>query len=133
MPLDAAGPVADSIATLTRALFIGGTLVFGAVMLLLWLAVARSARPIAPRVWLLGGGVVFPVLLLVPLLIDSVRRAHALTAPAPPSAADRRHRPHVVVGGALLATRPAAPTSSPPTSCTCRSAARCGWRCRAAT
>ena len=60
MPLDAAGPVADSIATLTRALFIGGTLVFGAVMLLLWLAVARSARPIAPRVWLLGGGVVLP-------------------------------------------------------------------------
>ncbi|HVQ02331.1 MAG TPA: cytochrome C oxidase subunit II, partial [Burkholderiaceae bacterium] len=86
MPLDAAGPVADSIATLTRVLFIGATLVFAAVMLLLWLAVARSPRPIAPRVWLVGGGVVFPVLLLVPLLIDSVRRAHALTAPAPADA-----------------------------------------------
>jgi cytochrome c oxidase subunit 2 len=86
MPLDAAGPVADSIATLTRALFIGGAFVFAAVMLLLWLAVVRPARPVAPRVWLLGGGVVFPLLLLVPLLVDSVRRAHALTAPPPPDA-----------------------------------------------
>jgi len=86
MPLEAAGPVAESIATLTRAMFIAGALVFVAVMLLLGLAVARPARRIVPRVWLLGGGVLLPLLLLVPLLIDSVRRAHALTASPPADA-----------------------------------------------
>ena len=83
MPIDPAGPVAGSIATLTNALFVGGALLFALVMLLLALAVARPARPIAPRVWLLGGGVLLPLLVLVPLLFDSVRRAHALTE-APP-------------------------------------------------
>jgi cytochrome c oxidase subunit 2 len=86
MPLDPAGPVAGSIATLTDALFVGGALLFAVVMLLLGLAVARPARRIVPRVWLLGGGVLLPVLVLVPLLFDSVRRAHALTAPAPADA-----------------------------------------------
>ena len=86
MTLDAAGPVADSIATLTRAMFIGGTLVFIAVMVLLWLAVARPARPVVARWWLLGGGVLLPLLLLLPLLFDSVQRAHALTRAAPADA-----------------------------------------------
>jgi cytochrome c oxidase subunit II len=86
MPLDAAGPVAASIQALTSTMFIGGTLVFVLVMALLLLAVAREPRPLAARRWLLGGGVMLPLLLLVPLLADSVRRAHALTAPAPPDA-----------------------------------------------
>jgi cytochrome c oxidase subunit 2 len=86
MTLDAAGPVADSIATLTRAMFIGGTLVFVFVMVLLVLAVARPARPVAARWWVLGGGVLLPLSLLLPLLFDSVQRAHALTRAAPPDA-----------------------------------------------
>jgi cytochrome c oxidase subunit 2 len=86
MPLDAAGPVAASIQALTRAMFIGGTLVFVAVMALLLLAVARAPRAVVARRWLLGGGVILPLLVLLPLLAESVRRAHALTAPAPPDA-----------------------------------------------
>jgi cytochrome c oxidase subunit 2 len=86
MPLDAAGPVAASIDTLTQAMFIGGALVFAAVMALLLIAVRRPARAVVPRLWLLGGGVALPLLLLTPLLVDSVQRAHALTAPAPDDA-----------------------------------------------
>jgi cytochrome c oxidase subunit 2 len=86
MPLDAAGPVAASIQTLTRTMFIGGTSVFVLVMALLLLAVARAPRALVARRWLLGGGVILPLLVLLPLLADSVRRAHALTAPAPPDA-----------------------------------------------
>jgi cytochrome c oxidase subunit II len=86
MPLDAAGPVAASIHALTRAMLIGGTLVFVAVMALLLLAAVRPPRALVARRWLLGGGVIVPLLVLLPLLVDSVRRAHALTAPAPPDA-----------------------------------------------
>jgi cytochrome c oxidase subunit 2 len=83
MPLDPAGPVAASIHALTLPMFIGGTLVFLGVMALLLAAVLRPPRAVAPRLWLLGGGVALPLLLTTPLLLDSVRRAHALTAPAP--------------------------------------------------
>ena len=86
MPLDAAGPVAQTINTLTQAMFVGGALVFVAMMVLLWLALRRPPRAVASRVWLLGGGVALPLLLLTPLLVDSVRRAHALTAAAPDDA-----------------------------------------------
>jgi len=83
MPLDAAGPVAASIHTLAHALFIGGALLFVAVMALLMLALLRAPRRIRDRRWLLGGGVALPLLVLLPLLADSVRRADALTAPPP--------------------------------------------------
>ena len=67
--LQAAGPVAQSIASLSWLLFIGGGLIFAGVMLLLGWALRRHADEAAPRVrlWILGGGVLFPGAVLAAL------------------------------------------------------------------
>jgi cytochrome c oxidase subunit II len=81
-----AGPAAQSIALQTVWLFAGGTLLFVLVMTLLALAMRRGGRSLRPRAWLLGGGVVLPLVVLAPLLVDSVRRSAALDAAAPADA-----------------------------------------------
>ena len=47
----------------------GAVVLFGLVMvLLLWAFVRRSAAPDRPKLWLAGGGLVLPVMVLMPLL-----------------------------------------------------------------
>ncbi|UYO39867.1 cytochrome c oxidase subunit II [Rhodopseudomonas palustris] len=67
--LDPAGPSAAAIAQLWWLMLAGAVVLFGLVMvLLLWAFVRRSAAPDRPKLWLAGGGLVLPVLVLMPLL-----------------------------------------------------------------
>lgn len=65
--LQAAGPVAQSVADLSWLLFIGGGLIFVAVMLLLAWALRDHASAPRARLWILGGGVLFPAVVLAAL------------------------------------------------------------------
>lgn len=67
--LQSAGPVAASISDLSWLLFIGGGLVFGVVMLLLAWALRSHDRAPRARLWLFGGGVLFPAVVLAALFI----------------------------------------------------------------
>lgn len=67
--LEPAGPAAAAIAQLWWAMLAGAVVLFGLVMvLLLWVFVRRSAAPARPGLWLAGGGLVLPALVLTPLL-----------------------------------------------------------------
>jgi cytochrome c oxidase subunit II len=68
--LDPAGPASESIATLWWAMLAGAALIFVLVMVLLTIGLLRR-RPVvrtSERTWLVGGGLVFPVLVLAGLL-----------------------------------------------------------------
>jgi cytochrome c oxidase subunit 2 len=72
-----AGPAAEAIAGIGWLLILGGTGIFIGVMLLLALALRRGGRSVRPRLWILGGGVVFPGVVLATLF--------AYTLPLSPS------------------------------------------------
>ena len=82
------GEAAQSIAVIGWALFIGGALIFAGVMALL----ARSLnsreppRQLRPALWLIGGGVVFPAVVLSALLGWSIALSARLGATAPAGA-----------------------------------------------
>ena len=67
--LQPAGPVAQSIAGLSWLLFIAAAVILAGVMLLLAWAVRREddGAPPGVRLWLLGGGVLFPGVVLAAL------------------------------------------------------------------
>ena len=119
MPLDAAGPVADTLVGVTGVLFVGGALIFAAVMLLLWPR-RRAARAAvrAARAGCSAAASPFRVVLLGRCSLQRAPRRRARRRRAPAGrAARRRHRAHVVVGGAL--PRPGRRRDIvPPTSCT---------------
>jgi len=73
---------ARTIAELTSILVIGATLLLAGVCLLLWRAVRRNAGLVKPLHWIVGGGVVLPLLVLTPLLAFSTWRSAELTMPA---------------------------------------------------
>lgn len=83
--LDPAGPIADTLFGVTGVLVVGATLVFGVVMALLGLALhRRSADDAGPdaaaskaheRLWIWGGGVLFPLIVLIGLFVYSLRHA----------------------------------------------------------
>lgn len=86
--LDPRGVHADVIATMGWVLFIGATLIFVVVMLLVaWAATAPSAR----RAWLgrrstvIAGGIAFPILTLTALLVYGLAAARTLVTGAPPA------------------------------------------------
>lgn len=83
-----AGPSAQAIATIGWALFIGAALIFAGVMALLAQTLRRreTLRRLRPALWLIGGGVVFPLLVLSALLGWSVALSARLAQPAPPGA-----------------------------------------------
>lgn len=67
--LDPAGPAATAIAELWWVMLIGAVVLFALVMgLLLWTFVRRGDRGTSPKLWLVGGGLVLPALVLTPLL-----------------------------------------------------------------
>src|SRR5688572_15106457 len=65
--LQAAGEAARAIETVSWVLFAGGLAIFAAVMLLLAWAVRRRGAPVRPALWILGGGVLFPGVVLAAL------------------------------------------------------------------
>ncbi len=81
-----AGAAAQSIAVIGWVLFIGAGLIFGGVMWLLACSLQTRAAPrrIRPTLWLIGGGVVFPAVVLSGLLGWSLALSAHLAQPAPP-------------------------------------------------
>ena len=79
--MQTAGPVAQSVSGLAWLLFIGGGLIFLAVMLLLAWALRNHARGPRARLWILGGGVLFPVVVLIALFAHVVPLTPSRQAP----------------------------------------------------
>ena len=73
---------ARTIADITWILIIGATLILLGVCYLVWRAVRRSPGAIKPLHWIVGGGVLLPLLVLTPLLAFSTWRSAELTMPA---------------------------------------------------
>src|SRR5690606_41389873 len=59
----------------------GATVIFVGVMILLAASLRDGRRPVRPRVWLLGAGVAFPVVVLTVLLVYGLVRSQQLLAP----------------------------------------------------
>jgi cytochrome c oxidase subunit 2 len=72
--LDPQGPAAADIVSIWWTMLIGGTAIFVAVMgLLLYALLARGPRPrLSDRVLVVGGGIVFPGVVLTALLVYTV-------------------------------------------------------------
>jgi cytochrome c oxidase subunit 2 len=82
-----AGAEAAALHEVTVVLFVGAALILAGVLVLLgWSLRARPRRPVATGWWVLGGGVVFPVVVLSALLVYSTARTagleHGLVRPA---------------------------------------------------
>ncbi|MDQ0591593.1 cytochrome c oxidase subunit II [Variovorax paradoxus] len=70
--LRAAGPVAQTLLEVSAVLVVGGALIFAGVMLLLAFAIRRrGGGKVNTRWWLLGGGLVFPTVVLSALFVYS--------------------------------------------------------------
>ena len=78
--LHPAGPDAQIIAQLAWALFIGAAIIFAGVIVAAALGLRRRSSNIRPMRWILGAGVVFPIVTLSALLGWSSWRAGQLTA-----------------------------------------------------
>ncbi len=76
--LHPAGADAAIIGQFAWVLFGAGALIFVAVMALLALSLRRHGRPLRARLWIGGGGIVFPVLVLSVLLGWSTWRSAGL-------------------------------------------------------
>jgi cytochrome c oxidase subunit 2 len=70
--MQAAGPQAQAIETVGWVLFAGGAVIFIGVMLLLAWALRRRAPAARPLLWILGGGVLFPGVVLAALMAWSL-------------------------------------------------------------
>jgi cytochrome c oxidase subunit 2 len=79
--LHPAGPAAEAIGSLTLVLSVVAAAVLGLVMALLVAGVRQDSRPVRTGLWVVGGGIVFPTLVLSGLLSYSTRLTGALTAP----------------------------------------------------
>lgn len=76
--LHPAGADAAIIHQFSWVLFVGGTIIFVAVMALLAMGMRRESRPVRPMLWVFGGGVAFPVVVLTALLTWSTWRSAQL-------------------------------------------------------
>jgi cytochrome c oxidase subunit 2 len=74
----AAGSGASLIHELSLALYVGAALIFVFVMALLAYAVFARARPVRARLWIVGGGLVFPGVVLATLLGYSMAVSNTL-------------------------------------------------------
>ena len=84
--LSPAGPAAAWIAEAGWLLFGGGALIFVFVMTLLALSLRDGAGRVRRGVWLVGGGFVFPAVVLSALLVYAFAGTARLGRPAPPDA-----------------------------------------------
>lgn len=79
--LEPAGDLAAQTLAITNVLFIGGGVIFAAVMLALGMAMLGPARlraALSHRRWLVGAGIVFPVAVLSALLVYTFSAASAM-------------------------------------------------------
>jgi cytochrome c oxidase subunit 2 len=83
--LDPQGAQAALIHEITWVLFAGAAVIFAAVMVLLAWAVWRRPRWLGATGAIVGGGVVFPFVVLSALLVYTLVRAAALKDEAPPA------------------------------------------------
>ena len=84
--LTPAGPAAQDFATLTSVLSIGATLILLAIMALLVHGVVRDPGPVNTGLWVVGGGIVFPVVVLSLLWVYSGRMTDAMAGAVAPDA-----------------------------------------------
>jgi cytochrome c oxidase subunit 2 len=76
----ALGSGAELIDQLGIALYVGGGLIFLAVMALAIFGIFAKGRPVKARYWILGGGLAFPALTLTVLLMYSLAVGNGLNA-----------------------------------------------------
>jgi cytochrome c oxidase subunit 2 len=79
--LHPAGPDAAIIAQLGWILFVGGGVVFIGVMVACALSL-RQGRPVRPKVWIVGAGVLLPLVVLGALLAFGIWRSAELSRPS---------------------------------------------------
>lgn len=84
--MQAAGEAARSIETVAWVLFAGGFAILVAVMLLLAGALRRRPGPVRARLWILGGGLLFPGAVLATLFAWSLPMAPVWKPVPPPGA-----------------------------------------------
>jgi cytochrome c oxidase subunit 2 len=84
--LQAAGEAARAIQTVSWVLFGGGLVIFTGVMLLLAWAWHRRAGPVRPRLWIVGGGVLFPGAVLAALFVWTLPLSPVWKPVPPPGA-----------------------------------------------
>jgi cytochrome c oxidase subunit 2 len=84
--MQAAGEAARAIETVAWVLFIGGFAIFAGVMLLLARALWRRAGGVRARLWIVGGGLVFPGAVLAALLAWSLPMSPTWKPVPPPGA-----------------------------------------------
>lgn len=84
--LQAAGEAARTIETVSWVLIAGGLAIFSGVMLLLAWALRRSGAAVRPRRWILGGGIVFPGVVLAALFAWSLPMSPPWKPVPPPGA-----------------------------------------------
>ena len=84
--LDPAGLAAHTMAGVTWSLLVGSTLIFTGVMALLMVALRPRVGKVNTRWWLVGGGLVFPAIVLSVLMGYTAVRSAQLTRAAPADA-----------------------------------------------
>jgi cytochrome c oxidase subunit II len=84
--MQAAGEAARAIETVSWVLFIGGGAIFIGVMALLAAALRRRAGRVQPMLWIAGGGIAFPTVVLVALFFWSGAMSPPWKPAPPPDA-----------------------------------------------
>ena len=84
--LQSAGEAARAIETVSWVLIAGGMAIFTGVMLLLVWALRRRTTAVRPDLWIIGGGVLFPSVVLAALFMWTLPYA-GMWKPAPPPGA----------------------------------------------
>ena len=84
--LNPASPAAQDLVTLTTVLSTGAAVVLVLVMALLAHGALREGAPVSTGLWVVGGGIVFPLVVLTTLFVYSARVSDALSVPAPSGA-----------------------------------------------
>ena len=81
--LDPVGLASHTIAGIAWSLFVGSTLIFAGVMALLVFALQQRAGKVNTRWWIVGGGLVFPAVVLSILMVYTAVRSAQLTRAQP--------------------------------------------------
>ena len=84
--MQSAGPQAQAIESIGWVLFAGGGLIFVGVMLLLAWALRGRAKAVRTRLWIVGGGILFPGIVLAALMAWSLPMSPAWKPVPPPGA-----------------------------------------------
>lgn len=84
--LQAAGEAARQIQTVSWVLFIGGFIIFAGVMALLAWSLRGEGRKVRGRLWIVGGGLVFPSVVLAALFAWQLPMSPAWKPVPPPDA-----------------------------------------------